>query len=238
MKRERNEELRGRVISHIIKSIEGELHDWGARWDAGQIGFHQADVSDLLSRYAEKVWGSGGLGRVLVPLCGKSLDMVYLAERADAVVGVEYAEVAVTDFFAEQDLVPRVNSGPPQAYSDDTYTLYVADFFDVAQADVGKIDSVFDRASLVALEPEVRIRYAAHLTSLVASGSKALLITFDYDETEMNGPPFAVPGDEVHSLFGDAFSIENLETREVMNEEFRSRGLTSMTESVFAMTRR
>ena len=81
-----------------------ELADWGDRWHEGRIPFHQSNVTDLLAQHAEHVWGTESMGRVLVPLCGKSLDMVFLADRADSIVGVEFVEQAVKDFFAEQGL--------------------------------------------------------------------------------------------------------------------------------------
>ena len=80
--------------------------DWTSRWNAGQIGFHQPDVNSFLGKYAEQVWGPDALGRVYVPLCGKSLDMVFLAKNVGEVVGVEFVEQAVKEFFAEQGLTP------------------------------------------------------------------------------------------------------------------------------------
>ena len=177
------------------------------------------------------------MGRVLVPLCGKSLDMVFLAERADAVVGVEFVEKAVSDFFVEHDLAPDVDAGPPTRYHADRYTLFAADFFAVTEDHVGRVDAVFDRAALVALEPAVRIRYADQMRSHLRAGVKMLLITFDYDQSKMNGPPFAVSDGEVHRLFADSFAIKHLETRSVLEERFRERGVSTMTESAFALTR-
>jgi thiopurine S-methyltransferase len=214
-----------------------ELADWGDRWRDGRIAFHQSHVTDLLAEYAEQVWGAGSVGRVLVPLCGKSLDMVFLADRADAVVGVEYAEQAVKDFFAEQGLAPTTGTGPPVRYSADNYTLFVSDFFAVTNEQLGVVDAVFDRAALVALDADTRAKYANHIQSLVSTGAKTILITFDYDQTQMHGPPFAVSSDEVERLFRGGFAVELLETRDVLEPVFRERGLNAMTESAFALTR-
>lgn len=215
-----------------------EFGDWGDRWRDGQIAFHQDAPSDFLEKYAERVWGTERLARVLVPLCGKSLDMVFLADRADAVVGVEYVDQAVRDFFDERELSPDVDADAPIGFRAGPYTIFAADFFTVSGADVGSIDAVFDRASLVALDADTRLRYADHLRSLQPAGTRTMLITFDYDQSAMDGPPYAVSGDEVGRLFGDAFDIDFLETRDVLNERFRDGGLSAMTESVFALTRR
>lgn len=214
-----------------------ELADWGDRWRDGRIAFHQSDVTDLLAEYADQVWGQESIGRVLVPLCGKSLDMVYLADRAEAVVGVEYVEQAVQDFFTDRGLVPEVSIGSPVRYTAGNYTLFVADFFSVTREHVGTIDAVFDRAALVALDAEARVRYASHLQSLLPVGARTLLVTFDYDQTVMDGPPFAVSNDEVHLLFRGGATVEHLQTRDALDAVFRERGLRAMTKSAFVLTR-
>ncbi len=215
-----------------------KLQDWGDRWAKGQIGFHQASATDALVTYADTVWGSAPIGRVLVPLCGKSLDLEYLAQRSEAVVGVEYAVQAIEEFFAERELSPAVEPGTPARYRLGRYDLFAGDFFDVTTEHVGVVDAAFDRAALVALEADVRVRYVAHMRSLLPAGAKTLLVTFDYDQSQMNGPPFAVSDDEVRSLYRDGFDLEHLETRDVLNDVFRGRGLQAMTESAFVVTRR
>ena len=214
-----------------------EQSDWASRWSEGRIGFHQQSVSDFLATYAERAWGDGPIGRVLVPLCGKSLDMVFLAERGGEVIGVEYVEQALSDFFAERGLTPAIERAPAVRYSAGAYTLFASDFFDVGLEQVGMIDAVFDRAALVALDAETRVRYAAHLRSLMPAGARILLITFDYEQSEMDGPPFAVSGEEVERLFADGFEVEHLRTREILPEQFRARGLTGMREAAFVITR-
>lgn len=214
-----------------------EHPDWNARWRDGQIAFHQSCVSASLKAYADRVWPDT-VGRILVPLCGKTLDMVFLAERADAVVGVEYVEQAVGEFFAERRLSPQVERTPHTRYRADRYTLFAADFFALEPEDLGVIDAVFDRASLVALDAEARNGYAAHMRSILPPGARMLLISFDYDQTKMEGPPFSVPPDDVGRLFQDGFHVEHLATRDMLDDMFRMRGLAAMRETVFALTRR
>lgn len=211
--------------------------DWASRWQDGRTGFHQSDVSDFLGKYAETVWGQADLGRVLVPLCGKSLDMVFLAERAAEVVGVEFVEQAVREFFAERGLSPDVQTSPAIRYSAGKHVLYAADFFSVTPEMLGTVDTVFDRAALIALDPPTRIRYADHLRALLPKRAKALLISLDYDQAEMEGPPFAVSPEEVERLFSDGFRLKHLETRTALEDEFRARGVSAMRESAFALTR-
>ena len=211
--------------------------DWEEAWSTDQIGFHQDKTSTYLERFADEVWGTS-MGRVFVPLCGKSLDLVFLADRASDVVGVEFVEQAVQDFFSERARTPSISNDGPTRYIADPYTVFAADFFAVTQHELGEIDAVFDRASMVALDPETRARYAAHMAAILPTGAKTLLLTFTYDQAAVDGPPFSVPSEEIHRLYSDAFEIEHLDTRDVLNEVFRERGLDAMTESAHVLTRR
>lgn len=211
--------------------------EWDERWRTGRIGFHQSRVSTSLEAFADRVWKPGEMGRVLVPLCGKSLDMVFLAERADAVVGVEFVEQAVKEFFVERGLAPRIEQSPHARYVAAPYTVFAADIFALTPRDLGRVDAVFDRAALVALDAQTRVRYVDHLRSIMPRGARVLLITFDYDEAEMNGPPFSVPPSEVDSLFSDGFTIDRLARTDVLGDDFRDRGLSAMNETAFALTR-
>jgi thiopurine S-methyltransferase len=215
-----------------------EQADWESRWSEGRIGFNQETASPMLRRYADRVWGADGPERVLVPLCGKSVDMVFLAERGAAVVGVEYVEQGVRGFFAERELDPTVEAGPPPRYAVGPYTLFAADVFDMAPDRVGAVDAVLDRAALIALDPETRVRYAAHLASLLPAGTKMLLITVEYDQSEMSGPPFAVHPPEVQELFAGSFEIEALETSDIGPGRFAEQGVSAMREAAYELTRR
>lgn len=214
-----------------------EQTEWASRWSVGRIGFHQSDINRQLLAHADAVWGEL-VGRVYVPLCGKTLDMVFLAERAEEVVGVEFVEQAVAEFFDERGLTPRIEREPHIRYNAGPYTLYAADFFDLTAAELGTIDAVFDRASLVALDEPTRVRYAQHLGAILPTGAKVLLVSFDYDQSQMSGPPFAVSNDEVRRLYTDNFEIERLETVDALNDTMRGQGLSSFDASVFKMTRR
>jgi len=110
--------------------------------------------------------------------------------------------------------------------------------FAVTQEHTGPIDAVFDRAALVALDATSRARYAKHITSLLYAGAAMLLVTFDYDQSEMDGPPFAVSNDEVVSLYGDGFDIEFLDSRNALNDVMRERGLTRFETSAYALVRK
>ena len=165
---------------------------WKDRWAEGKIAFHEGKPNPMLEAHAARL---AGARRVLVPLCGKAIDLVWLAERGHEVIGIEIVEDAARQFFAE-------HPGSP-------VTILVRDFFAVTREEVGAIDVVYDRAALIALPPEMRPRYADQLRVL-APGAAGLLISLEYDQAKMPGPPFSVEEPEVRALFRE---VELLETR-------------------------
>jgi thiopurine S-methyltransferase len=213
---------------------------WRERWQQGQIGFHQPDVHPSLPRY----WPALDLrpgSRVFVPLCGRSLDMTWFAQRFHAVLGVELSPIAAAGFFEHESLIPlRFPHGAFELYAASRYEILQGDFFDLAREEVGAIHGWYDRAALIALPPAMRQRYAAHLAGLLVPGTRGLLITLEYPQDKMDGPPFSVPVAEVHALFEPDFTIELLERQDVLaaNARFAERGIDHLYEGVFRLERR
>lgn len=174
---------------------------WKARWAEGRIGFHEGKPNRKLERHAARI---AHARRVLVPLCGKAIDLAYLAGLGHEVLGVELVEDAVRQFFDEQGVTPVVERrGGFVAYSAGTITVFAGDMFATDAALLGPIDAVYDRAALIALPPEMRPRYVAHVRAL-AAGAPILLVNLEYPQEVMEGPPFAVLEDEVRRLFAGA----------------------------------
>ena len=81
---------------------------WRQRWREGRIGFHRTEVMPLLERHWPTL-GLAGDSRVLVPLCGKSLDMAWLAAKGHSVLGVDVSELAIEQFLSEHRLEAQVH---------------------------------------------------------------------------------------------------------------------------------
>jgi thiopurine S-methyltransferase len=210
---------------------------WRARWREGQIGWHEAEINVHLQEHWPRLGAKPG-NRVFVPLCGKTLDLLWLAGRGHRILGVEISSLAVDTFFAENGLSPRVGDEPPfLRYRAGDLEILCGDFFDLSVEHLADVEAVFDRASLIALPPEMRRRYTEHLKRILRPESKVLLITLDYDQAEMSGPPFSVEDGEVRTLLGDRFRIERVTELDVLaeNERFRQRGLTRLRERVYAL---
>jgi thiopurine S-methyltransferase len=177
---------------------------WNERWREGKIGFHEGRPNDLLVRHVARL---GTNRRVLVPLCGKAEDIAYLASLGHHVVGVELVEHAVEAFFDEHAMTPVIYRTSSHAlYSHDKITIVAGDFFTVTRELLGEVDALYDRAALVAMPPDARPRYAAHVRSLLAPRSPAVVLNYVHDAAD--GPPFSVPDDEVRELYGGGELLE------------------------------
>lgn len=163
-----------------------EAEFWRARWQERKIGFHEGKPNAFLERHIDHL-----AGRVFVPLCGKTEDLAFLASRGHPVIGVELVETAVQEFFAEHNITPTVDDN---VYRAGAITIIAGDYF---ASDVGAVDSIYDRAALIALPPEMRQRYVRHLPAT----PRILLVTVEYPEEAMSGPPFSVGEAEVRSLY-------------------------------------
>ena len=217
-----------------------EKQFWLDRWEERQIGFHLPEVNAHLRRHWSALKLNAG-DRVLVPLCGKSLDMLWLHEVGHGVLGVELSPIAIQEFFADNALEMQTEAGgiytSPQAPE---IRVHQSDFFSLEQAQLGDIRAVYDRAALVALPEDLRKSYVQHLASLLPAGAAVLLVTMDYPQAEMDGPPFSVGEQEVRRLYGEAFRIHLLDSLDVLagNERLAERGLTRMTEQIWKLERK
>lgn len=192
-----------------------DLSGWKDRWETGQTGWHFDKPHPLLVEYASSAWQ-----RVLVPLCGATHDLGWLADQGVEVVGVEVSEIAAAKIFEARGETPtRTNVGPFEVWSVGKLHVAVGDMFDFAPEICGTFDAVWDRASLVAIPPDTREQYQAVLRS-VAPGAELLLAVFEYDPSVMDGPPHSILGEEVARLVPGAEMVRE----DGLSDEFAARG--------------
>lgn len=209
---------------------------WHERWENNLTGFHLDEVNPYLIEYWPRLKLEPG-SRVFVPLCGKSLDLTWLAGQGFDVVAIELSPLAVEAFFTENKLQPeRSNVGKLELWKSGNISLFCGDFFDLTPEQLGSVDAVYDRASLVALPLEMRKDYLAKMQQLAPSATK-LLVTLEYDQSKMAGPPFSVTEDELRSLYPPQYQLNKLGSEDVLeeNEKFRQRGLDFMNESIYQL---
>lgn len=213
---------------------------WHERWARNQTGFHLPEVNPYLLRHWPGLGVASG-AQVLVPLCGKSLDLVWLASVGHRVMGVELSEKAVEAFFTEQGLTPQISQrGAFKVYQAGSIELWCGDFFALDAGAVADCRALYDRAALIALPPLMREQYAEHLSRILAGGSRGLLITLDYEQSQKAGPPFAVSDEEVQLLLGTQWSPEVLEQQDILGAswKFVQDGVTRLEERAYRLARR
>lgn len=212
---------------------------WHKRWEQNLIGFHQQQINPYLQQY----WPTLGVpvgARVLVPLCGKSRDLAWLAGQGYRVLGVELSERAVEDFFSEQGRRPQVSQhGAFKVYRNEGIELWCGDFFQLSAADTADCAGFYDRAAIIALPLAMRERYVAHLQALLPPPCAGLLITLDYDQSVIQGPPFAVLDDEMQRLWGVQWHVRIEACDEVLAQspKFLKAGATRLLERVYGLQR-
>lgn len=219
------------AVGLVDFGVEMEAGFWHQKWAKGDIGFHEQNVNPSLVEHFGKLQMAAG-ARVFLPLCGKTRDIAWLLGEGYRVTGAELSELAIKALFDELGLVPEISDvGKHLCYQSRNIRIFVGDIFDVSAKLLGPIDAIYDRAALVALPPEMRARYAAHLID-ITDAAQQLLITYEYDQQLMNGPPFCVRAEEVKRLYSVTYDVRPLETHDVPGG---MRGKLPATETVWAL---
>ncbi|XP_058665338.1 thiopurine S-methyltransferase [Ammospiza caudacuta] len=215
--------------------------EWLEKWELGNVGFHKEEGHPLLQKYLDVLLnGRSGL-RIFFPLCGKAVEMKWLADMGHSVVGVEISEQAVKDFFSEHSLpyceepVPEISGAKMFQSTSGNISLYCCSIYDLSSSIIGKFDGVWDRGALVAVNPCDRQRYASLMISLVEKNSSYLLVTVSYDPNKHKGPPFYVPESEIKSLFGSCCEIRCLEKVDDFSERHKQWGLDYFLEVLYLL---
>ncbi|KAJ8273359.1 hypothetical protein GJAV_G00100730 [Gymnothorax javanicus] len=219
-----------------------DLSEWTGRWQEGRIGFHQLHLHKMLECHIDKLLcGRKGV-QIFFPLCGKAVDMKWLADMGHSVVGVEISEKGIKEFFEEhnlnysEELVPDISDAKVFKSTDGKISIYMCDLFKFSSAISGKFGGIWDRGSLVAINPCDRQRYSATILSLMDKDCRYLLDTLQYNPELYRGPPFFVPDEDVQKLYGETCDIQLLDSADSFSEKHKQWGLDYLIEKVFLLT--
>lgn len=194
---------------------------WLKCWERNTLGFHQREVHPFLPQYFKHL-ALPTDKHVLVPLCGKSTDMAYLAQFMQ-VTGNELSEIACRDFFIDNNIpFEKKALGEFEHYSADQLSLYQGDFFKFSPELIGSVDWIYDRAALIALPEKMQQQYVEHLKHFFSSDTRLFLVTLEFPKAQLSGPPFAIDCTEVSRLFS-TFDVECIATNEISNNQFAQR---------------
>ncbi len=173
---------------------------WLKKWQTNDIGFHASEANRALVEYF-RLLDLAEDSRVFVPLCGKTLDIRWLLSRGYRVAGAELIETAIEQLLTELGVIPDIaQAGALKRYSAPNIDIFVGNIFELSKDTLGAVDAVYDRAAMVALPENVRPKYTAHLMEITGRAPQ-LLLSFEYDQSAMEGPPFSVSNDEVKNHY-------------------------------------
>ena len=201
---------------------------WHKKWENREIGFHEGKPNSLLVEHFSNLNLSSG-ARIFLPLCGKTRDIAWLRSQGCAVAGAELSESAISELFQELEVEPEIKTNEfIKHFSAPGLDFFVGNVFHLAAQQLGAVQAVYDRAAMVALPEETRKKYSSHLMD-ISNRAPQLLITFQYDQTQMDGPPFSISAQEIESHYGHVYEIQALESRSV---EGNLKGKVEATETI------
>lgn len=191
-----------------------EASFWLQKWERGDIAFHESEANPFLVEHFAKLNPAKG-SRVFLPLCGKTRDLAWLLARGHRVVGAELSELAVNELFKELGLEPEIsNAGQLIRYNAKDIDILVGDIFDVSAELLGPVSAIYDRAALVALPAGIREQYTSHLMD-ITDVAPQLLISYEYNQLLLAGPPFSVDENEVKQHYGATYQLKSVESKNV-----------------------
>lgn len=208
---------------------------WLERWERNEISFHRTSTHPALTTYWHQI-AVDHHAPVFVPLCGKSRDLLWLSQYGHRVVGIEFSAKAISEFFLEWGRNPeRKENSIMTCWQAKKIGIVQGDFFEYYPEK--PFQYFYDRAALVALPERMRARYLDHLAGCLAPKSSGLLVTLEYDQKRMDGPPFSVTRNELSSK--SKLNFEQLASQNVISEypHFAERGLDELFETIYRVTK-
>lgn len=194
---------------------------WLGRWTRAETAWHQSSTEPELIKHFKDVKPTG----VLVPLCGKSLDLLWLAAQGHEVVGVELSEFACESFFTDNNIEPKISKNEKfTTFTSDKITLICGDFFKLSPSMIGQIGAVYDRAALVALSPAQRTQYVAQLKTLIRANGQSndfmfLQLLWERIPNDLSGPPYSITFEDLQNYYGDSFDITQVKKEEIKTSD-------------------
>ncbi|XP_069586944.1 thiopurine S-methyltransferase-like [Ranitomeya imitator] len=216
--------------------------DWKQKWETRNIGFHENDIHPLLAEFLKEMQDGRTKLNIFFPLCGKAVDMKWLADMGHNVVGVDVCEMALKDFFVEHNIpyAEEPVTGIPGAKVfksvSGNIALYSCSIYDVSHSVIGRFDGMWDRGAFVAVNPKDRERYANVILSLMAKDCRYLLVTVEYDPKLHRGPPFYVPESDLENFLGPSCTFKLLKKIDALTDKQKQWGLDLYFENLYLIT--
>lgn len=199
---------------HTDYGVDMDASFWLQKWEDNNIAFHASEPNSALVKHFPALSLSPG-SRVFLPLCGKTLDIAWLLSQGYRVAGAELSAIAIEQLFTELDVKPSITeAGNLTHYSAPNLDIFVGDIFNLSREVLGPVDAIYDRAAIVALPPDMRARYTPHLMEITDTAPQ-LIVSFEYDQTQMAGPPFSVSNQEITQHYQESYALTRLTSKNI-----------------------
>lgn len=212
-----------------------EKNFWLDKWNRNDIGFHESDINPSLVAFFPKLKEGN---TVLVPLCGKTKDMDWLAGQGYKVIGVELSEKACTEFFAERNVTPNIsNEKNVKCFEFGNIKLLCGDFFEMEKILFRDVKAIYDCKAMIALPEEMRKKYVTHIKEIIQDSFQILLLVLESNDNG-KGPPFSINEAEIKKLYGESFSVRKLQSNvmDSVPERLQKKGYFTLQESVYLLS--
>ncbi|GFR60726.1 thiopurine S-methyltransferase [Elysia marginata] len=199
---------------------------WQQRYDGGDTYWLRKEATAMLVKHYNKLNPEGKAQNMLLPLCGKSVDLDWLSSQGvPLVVGVDcllavlrevsvrsgqsWIQTQVSESGSDFQLLER---------SDGKMKLYSGDMLRFSTEIAGTFDAMWERGSLIILPPTDINKYAELLKSLLNPGGRILLESIEFDKDAIDPatdympfPPFPYFPKDIRLLFEPECTVEYLD---------------------------
>lgn len=218
--------------------------DWKHKWEIRNIGFHEKNIHPLLAEFLNEMLAGRTKLNIFFPLCGKAVDMKWLADMGHNIVGVDVSEIGLKEFFADHNIpyteeaVAEIPEAKVFKSASGNISLYCCSIYDISDLVIGKFDGMWDRGAMVAVNPRDRERYVNVMLSLMAKDCHYLLVTVEYDPKSIAGPPFYVPESDLQNLLGPSCTFKLLKKIDAITDKQKQWGLDFYFENIYLVTQK
>jgi len=223
----------------LSNDIENWLNFWQRNPQYNFNAFYSNLKEDILNCF--RSLGMTEKSTILVPLCGKTHDLIYFSELGYNVFGVEISSIAIKQFFIENNLNYKIEKVDLNAIYSATNNgvniqIYCGNIFDLIPSNFSPCDTFYDVAGLYALPKESRKQYVCMVKSLLIPSAKGVLTSVSHNLPERNSAPYSINNDEINYLFGESFFLKKKGEYDVIpNDCYQKNGFEKMSHSVYEL---
>jgi thiopurine S-methyltransferase len=211
------------------KETTTPLEFWSQVWKEGIVRFHQKAYNPEMTHFLKDIDLKNKT--ILIPLAGKTKDILFFLEKGAMVTAVEFVEEAIIDFFTENNIPYQKEKNLYKAHN---LNFFAMDFF---QLKTNKpFDLLYDRAGQVVFTPSERPYYYHHISTLIDPHTMLFLLSIDHDGDPNYGPPHKISAQEIIVQYKKmGIELTKLsDKREIASEKMQAAGIKEINSFVLS----